>query len=945
MIITVILALGLSCTPNSQQVHVAGGAEILSLEGTWSFRMDPESAGREQKWFQQNGFEDAVTLPGSMTENGYGYDVTAETEWTGSMWNNAWKTDDRYAKYRQPGNVKISFWLQPLKHYVGPAWYHRNIAVPDAWGDKQLTLHLERCHWETAVWVDGNYVSTKNSLSTPNRFRVGNLSPGEHTITICVDNSVKLAVGQDAHGVSDNTQTNWNGIAGAIRLEARDAVEIADLQIFPDMQKKQAVVRGIIRNGDDVHRPGYLLLDAQTVTGGSHDPAPKEHMIDLAPGENSFDLVYSMGEGFLMWDEFDPNVYRMSATVTSADAVDAVSVSFGMRELKTDGTRFILNGRPVFFRGTLECAVFPLTGYPPASVKAWERIIKTARSYGLNHIRFHSWCPPEAAFDAADKLGFYFQAEGPFWSTVGEGGELDTYIYDECDRILKEYGNHPSFVLMAYGNEPGGTNQNRFLGQIQNYWRSKDRRRLYTSASGWPHIQENEYHVSPDPRIQLWGAQLNSRINAKPPETVTDYRDYAAGFDVPVISHEIGQWCVYPDFREMRKYTGVTRPENFKIYRETLEANNMLDQARDFFMASGKLQTLCYKEDIESALRTPGFGGFQLLGLNDFPGQGTALVGVVDPFWEGKEYVTAREYHRFACETVPLARLKKRIWTDAEIFTAAVEIAHFGKEPLRNAEVVWKLIQGQNIYASGSFLHESIPVGNGIKLGTVEADLHGITRAAKLRLVAGIRGTEFENDWDVWVYPETVNTDLSGIHLASTLDETALDVLKAGGRVMLIPDSGSVAGDVGLGFSSIFWNTAWTNGQKPHTLGILCDPEHPALTDFPAEYHSNWQWWDMVFHGQAMIMDELPPNVRPIVQVVDDWFTNRRLGLLFEAEVAGGKLLVCSIDLRTDLDQRPVARQMLFSLQTYMTSDEFVPEHHLEVQQINKLVKKASKSE
>ena len=132
------------------------------------------------------------------------------------------------------------------------------------------------------------------------------------------------------------------------------------------------------------------------------------------------------------------------------------------------------------------------------------------------------------------------------------------------------------------------------------------------------------------------GAGLSSRINAKPPETVSDYTESISKFDVPVISHEIGQWCVYPNFNEMKKYTGVLKPRNFEIFRETLEENQMLDQANDFLVASGKLQTLCYKEDIESALRTPGFGGFQLLDLHDFPGQGTALIGVLDPFWEEK---------------------------------------------------------------------------------------------------------------------------------------------------------------------------------------------------------------------------------------------------------------------------------------------------------------------
>ena len=109
---------------------------------------------------------------------------------------------------------------------------------------------------------------------------------------------------------------------------------------------------------------------------------------------------------------------------------------------------------------------------------------------------------------------------------------------------------------------------------------------------------------------------------------------------MPAVVHEMGQWCVYPNFDEVRKYTGPLKPKNFDIFHDSLAEHGMLDQWRDFLRASGKLQALCYKEEIEAALRTPGIGGFELLDLHDFPGQGTALVGVLDPFWESKGYIT-----------------------------------------------------------------------------------------------------------------------------------------------------------------------------------------------------------------------------------------------------------------------------------------------------------------
>ncbi|MHC4627995.1 MAG: discoidin domain-containing protein [Planctomycetota bacterium] len=492
--------------------------------------------------------------------------------------------------------------------------------------------------------------------------------------------------------------------------------------------------------------------------------------------------------------------------------------------------------------------------------------------------------------------------------------------------------------MLAYGNEPAGKNQTQYLGKLVEYWKRKDPRRLYTSAAGWPVIDENQFHSAPAPRIQAWGAGLRSRINAHRPETYTDYRSFIQKYDVPVVSHEIGQWCVYPNLKETAKYTGVTRAYNFDIFRNSLEDNHMLDQAEDFLMASGRLQTLCYKEDIESALRTPGMGGFQLLDLHDFPGQGTALVGVLDPFWDSKGYVTAEEYHRFCSETVPIARLKKRIWTNDEIFSAKIEISHFGPAPIEQAVPHWTITdeRGRQI-AAGELPKRDIELGNATHLGEISVPLAAIKTAGRFALTVSLNGTDHSNDWDFWVYPRQIDLSIAeGIQLAGSLDDEILGHLESGGKVILLPQPGRIKGDesgkIPAGFSSIFWNTAWTRRQAPHTLGILCDPSHPALASFPTEYHSNWQWWDLVKKSGIMILNDFPPELRPIVQVIDDWFTNRRLGLIFEGKLNGGKLLVCSIDLKSDLDERPVARQMLNSLLRYADSPKFRPTNDLDIE-------------
>jgi hypothetical protein len=440
----------------------------------------------------------------------------------------------------------------------------------------------------------------------------------------------------------------------------------------------------------------------------------------------------------------------------------------------------------------------------------------------------------------------------------------------------------------------------------------------------------NDYLSTPSPRIQGWGEGLKSIINGEAPRTDYDWSDKITALKQPVVSHEIGQWCVYPNFREIPKYNGVVRARNFEIFRETLTDHGMGLLADSFLLASGKLQALCYKADIEAALRTPGFAGFQLLDLHDFPGQGTALVGVLDPFWDEKGYISPEEYSRFCNSTVPLARMKKCIFTNDETFEASAEVAHYGDAPLVSCTPAWKIIdKNGKIFQKGKLPRVNISIGNCIRLGKISQPLSNITTAEKLTLEISVNS--FSNSWDFWVYPakKEIVAGIDQIKTVSILDQSTQNFLENGGTVLLSIKQGTLSsefgGKIAIGFSSIFWNTAWTRGQAPHTLGILCNPIHPALASFPTEYHSNWQWWDAMSHSGAINLNKFPDELKPIVRVIDDWFTNRPLALLFEARVGKGRILVSGIDLITSLDQRPEAQQLLFSLKKYMIGPQFNP--------------------
>jgi beta-galactosidase len=902
--------------------------ERLSLAGQWRFQLDRGDAGMSDRWFERS-LDQRIKLPGALQNQGIGDDITADTKWTGEVGVDTWLKGSQYEKYRQPGNIKVPFFLQPEKHYTGAAWYQRDVEIPAAWQGKRVVLSLERPHWETRVWLDGKAVGTNTSLSTPHAYDLGAaLAPGKHTLTIRVDNRVIVNVGAWAHSVTDHTQGNWNGIVGDISLRATASVWIEDVQVYPALSKAKAKV--VVSIGNQSNRPGTgnlsVSISGRPPIGASAAPATPMPVFvkwDKNGGSVEFEVVLP---GQQAWDEFTPRLYTLGMHLMdladSTSWLDSKSVSFGLREIGTEGKQFRLNDHPAFFRGTLECCIFPLTGYPPTDVESWMRVIGACKAHGLNLIRFHSWCPPEAAFVAADELGFYFQVECAVWSIPGEDKALGEWLYAESERIVRAYGNHPSFLLLTHGNEPHGKNRDPFLAGWVNYWKQRDPRHLVTSGSAYPQLPENHYHVYARGRgPQGWLGK--------------DYRADVEALNVPVVVHEMGQWCVYPNFDEVRKYTGPLKPKNFDIFRDSLAEHGMLEQWRDFLRASGKLQALCYKEEIEAALRTPGIGGFELLDLHDFPGQGTALVGVLDPFWESKGYITPAEYRRFCSPTVPLARVLKRVWTTDETFSAEVEIAHFGPAPLENAVPVWKLVsQDGKALAKGEFAAKSIPLGQGTPLGRVSTPFASIPAIRgsiaqgtplACKLVVGLKGTPFENDWNVWIYPARLDaTPPADVLIKPSLDPEAFARLDAGGRVLLLPFRLSRA-HPRLTFEPIFWNRYMFHTQARQTLGLLCDPKHPALAQFPTASFQDWQWDEIVTPAQAMVLDALPKDLHPIVQPIDDWNTNRKLGLVWECRVGNGKLLVCSADLVKDLGTRPAARQLRESLLSYMAGKAFNP--------------------
>jgi beta-galactosidase len=905
----------------------------IDLKGTWRLALDRNDIGVEEQWFKRK-FSDPIQLPGTLRDNGYGDEITATTEWMSRLHDKYWYLRADYKKYAQPGNVKIPFWLQPERKYTGVAWYQRDITIPESWRGRRTVVSLERAHWSTTLWLNDRRIGYNDCLAAPHVYDLGILEPGRYTLSVRVDNRMLVNIREDAHAITDSTQSNWHGLVGRLMLESTSPVWIEDIRVFTDIKRK--AVRLKVNIGNAASRPGRGKLTAGKTS------VPVRWTADGASAE----MEVLLGDKAELWDEFNPALHRLTLKLQGEQAEDQRELVFGLREIKSRNAAFYLNGRKTFFRGTHEGCSFPLTGYPPTDVQSWKKIFRVVKDYGLNHVRFHSWCPPEAAFTAADELGVYLQPECSNWGQYSSrDNTMLEFLHRESERLVKAYGNHPSFVMLSSGNEPAGPWQEPLLKWCAD-WRQRDNRRIYTGETGWSFgnrpgpVQHVDYLIAI--RFGFY------RFRGDRGWFGRDFRKSLQGTNCPIISHETGQWCAYPNFDDMDKYTGSLKPKNYEIFRDSLAEHGMLDQAHDFMMASGKLQVACYKEEIEALLRTPGMDGFQLLDLHDYPGQGTALVGVLNVFWQSKGYITPRQFRRFCNVTVPLARMKKWIYTTADDLNVDVEIAHFGKTPLVDALPVWKIVDRQGkVVTSGQFSARTVPIGNGIQLGTVSTKLSAFEAPQQYKLVVGLKDTTIENDWDFWVYPAQVPTKApSDILVTRSFDEAA-ERLAAGGKVLFMPAYKELGWESPpIGRLPIFWNCL----MVPHwerSLGLLCDPDHPALADFPTDYYYNWQWQDIIRpYCRAMNMDSLPRALRPIIQPIDDWNRNYKLGMVFECRLGSGKLMVCSADLEIGLGKRLVARQLRHSLLRYMSSDRFNPTVDVSPEQIrgllfdNRLMKK-----
>ncbi|WP_167619363.1 sugar-binding domain-containing protein [Maribellus sediminis] len=911
--------------------------KITDLSGEWSFKLDSTDIGKQEKWFSQT-LEEKVKLPGTTDENKKGYS---------NKWEDVGKLSRKY-------------------YYEGKAWYQRTVEIPTDWQGKTIQLFLERTK-ATEVWIDDKPFPLQKNLQSPHVYDLTEaLTPGKHRLTICVDNSKELFPVGGSHALAEHTQTNWNGIIGKLELQAIDKVNIKSAKLYPDIHTKTVKIVFQIENPASEQLTGKIRCVATGFNGNSHNVKPQTFEFSSDKSEIEVTGLYAMGD-FAKWDEFTPNLYKLSAVMSATSQTntykDKIEDSFGMVEFKAQGTQFAVNGKVTFLRGKHDGCVFPLTGYPPMTKEGWIRHMQISKEYGINHFRFHSWTPPKAAFEAADIVGIYMQAELPCWRSFNEDDQNHyNFQKQEGELMFDAFGNHPSFVMFSLGNELGGSREEmaKMVAEFKQY----DSRILFAQGSNnyfWdPQVQPGEdFFVSMRTQTRAKNSDFDIRasfsfadspdggiINGQFPNTEQNYSKALHYCNVPAVGHETGQFQSLPNFEEISKYTGILEARNFEVFKQRMIDKNMFPYWKELFMASGKLAAMCYKADNEIALRTPGFGGFQILDLQDFPGQGTALVGMLDAFMDSKGFITPEEWRQSCAAQTIQAKMPKYVWESSEEFRAELITINYGEGDLTDESIKWTLSDENGAVLSQGETEKGLcKQGEITNSGIIRVLLSSIRQAKRLTLSLTSQ-SGLSNQYNIWVYPAIEQiTKPEDIIVASTLDKTVLKDLEQGKKVLLFPDSASVAGNSTGGlFTSDYWCYPMFRGicenlnkpVSPGTLGLLIDTEHPVFAAFPTSKYTDWQWWSVIKKSRPIMIDSADASYRPIIQVVDNFERCSRLGLMFEFAVGEGKLFVCSCDLSDGNDV--VAQTLKKSILDYMESDKFNPKENISKEGILKVI-------
>ena len=945
----------------------------------------------------EDGTTGQMDLPGTLDENGIGHRDVGANQWhPDAVLGNAAGEIDK--------DAPIATRFTRRHTYEGEARISRKITVPD-YGTDRLFVLAERAR-ALRLLVDGEACSVfrQGTLSTPYIFELTGAAPGEHEFTFLSDNSYpgmpKAAIYYSS-AATDETQTNWNGILGECSMYTRPQNFIDSLRVYPRAVKKEEknkaggyvldVCVELAPGAKKVYKDAKIILQSEALAAGELEDTQTLTEIISYSGEGlaeagtdkeenpkTMEIWFRdlpLRENVKLWDEDEGNLYEMAVTLDNGMSAEDKGGStaecrtrFGIRSFGDNGSgRLALNGRAIFLRGEANCAEYPETGHPPMTIPEWKEMLLKYRSYGINFVRFHSHCEPEAAFAAADELGMLLQPELSHWDPRDAFGTEESYRYYRAELVdlLKTYANHPSFVMLTLGNELQAQDEGRErMRELVRTAKRMDPTRLYANGSNAFYGEEgcdpeSDFYTSQsckDVVIRGTFSGMRGYLNENYPSADRTYDEAMAEirkeYQKPVFSFEVGQFEVLPDFEELESFHGISDPVNLKLIKKRVEERGLLPTWEKYVEATGELSRLAYREEIEAAMRTRELSGISLLGLQDFPGQGTALVGMMNSHLEPKPYDFARpeRFREFFQECRILVKLPHYTYEAGERLIAEVEAANFGK---RNIEGVfcWTLAGKKSVSENGNCEPAEIKSKNTViatgedteiticrpgsytEVGSLDIPLDFVEKNTALTLK--VRIGDSISAYPIWVYRKTTPVCPENVYETRAFDVKTREILQNGGRVYLSPDADkeSLPNSIKTQFTTDFWSVG-TFADQEGGMGQLIDTEHPIFKEFPTDFHTDWQWWIMATK-RAVI---LPHPMKTIITEMDSYAFLRPMAQMIEFRCLKGKVLLSTMELHKS-QQYPEVRALQASIYTYLSGENFEPAEEITEEELSMLVR------
>ena len=945
----------------------------------------------------EDGTTGQMDLPGTLDENGIGHRDVGANQWhPDAVLGNAAGEIDK--------DAPIATRFTRRHTYEGEARISRKITVPD-YGTDRLFVLAERAR-ALRLLVDGEACSVfrQGTLSTPYIFELTGAAPGEHEFTFLSDNSYpgmpKAAIYYSS-AATDETQTNWNGILGECSMYTRPQNFIDSLRVYPRAVKKEEknkaggyvldVCVELAPGAKKVYKDAKIILLSEALAAGELEDTQTLTEIISYSGEGlaeagtdkeenpkTMEIWFRdlpLRENVKLWDEDEGNLYEMAVTLDNGMSAEDKGGStaecrtrFGIRSFGDNGSgRLALNGRAIFLRGEANCAEYPETGHPPMTIPEWKEMLLKYRSYGINFVRFHSHCEPEAAFAAADELGMLLQPELSHWDPKDAFGTEESYRYYRAELVdlLKTYANHPSFVMLTLGNELQAQDEGRErMRELVRTAKRMDPTRLYANGSNAFYGEEgcdpeSDFYTSQsckDVVIRGTFSGMRGYLNENYPSADRTYDEAMAEirkeYQKPVFSFEVGQFEVLPDFEELESFHGISDPVNLKLIKKRVEERGLLPTWEKYVEATGELSRLAYREEIEAAMRTRELSGISLLGLQDFPGQGTALVGMMNSHLEPKPYDFARpeRFREFFQECRILVKLPHYTYEAGERLIAEVEAANFGK---RNIEGVfcWTLAGKKSVSENGNCEPAEIKSKNTViatgedteiticrpgsytEVGSLDIPLDFVEKNTALTLK--VRIGDSISAYPIWVYRKTTPVCPENVYETRAFDVKTREILQNGGRVYLSPDADkeSLPNSIKTQFTTDFWSVG-TFADQEGGMGQLIDTEHPIFKEFPTDFHTDWQWWIMATK-RAVI---LPHPMKTIITEMDSYAFLRPMAQMIEFRCLKGKVLLSTMELHKS-QQYPEVRALQASIYTYLSGENFEPAEEITEEELSMLVR------